>query len=221
VSYQDTAEPRLPKAVRRERPEGAIPDPDGDPYLDLVGQSFAHTTLDFTGFDVVEIDDCMLEACRLLVGPDTEFSIRRSWLKLSDLSGVRILRGCSESVFSDCKMLGVDFGAGTMRDLEFKGCRITDLTIRRTRLERIEFADCQMAIVDAGSARLEDVAVPGSVITGLDLDLAQCERVDLRGARELGVKRTATLAGCTLSSDQAMELAIAFAVEAGVIVRDS
>lgn len=176
--------------------------------------------------DAVDLAHAALEECALEDAAVDALDLAGATLIDVSISG---LRAASVSA-RDASLRRVRIAGGRIGTLDLTGARIAELELQEVRIDYLTLA----------GARGEDIRVSGCTIRSLDLPHATLSRlafadsraaeVDPRGLRAadvdlrgLDVDRfldVASLRGVTLTSFQVERLAPAFAVAAGVDVRD-
>ncbi|GAB2658130.1 pentapeptide repeat-containing protein [Nocardia goodfellowii] len=121
----------------------------------------------------------------------------------------------------DSAWSGVEIVSAGLRRIRFEGCKFEGVNFRNANLREVQFVDCVLRDVDFAESALRQITVPGSTLTRIALDRARLQDVDLRGARTIDIASGLdALRGATVNYGQLMDLAPAFAQNAGIIVRD-
>ncbi|MFD5821898.1 pentapeptide repeat-containing protein [Nesterenkonia xinjiangensis] len=108
--------------------------------------------------------------------------------------------GISELRIADSKLDLVNLRSASLTDVVLDGCTLTELDLGAAKVRRMQVRDCGIGTLD---------------LTGADL-----QHVDLRGARVSRIVGLAGLRGTTISPEQLMDLAPAFAEHLGLDVQD-
>ncbi|MGW7089325.1 pentapeptide repeat-containing protein [Streptomyces sp. NPDC054871] len=119
----------------------------------------------------------------------------------------------------DARLGGVQLHGSVLERVVVRGGKIDYLNLRKARLKDVVFEGCVLVEPDFGQAALERVEFVGCVLKGADFSGARMKEVDLRSAAEVDIMRGLDcLAGAVISTAQLMDLAPAFAAQAGVRV---
>lgn len=193
-------------------------DPDVDPqYPDVDAAHLSEQELALPEARALSILRCRLADCTLEVDASAPVEIQDSVLTGIDLTGRRITN-LTRVRLERCRLGGADLGDATVRDVVFHDC-ILDLSAwRGAQLLRVTVTGGRVDGTDLSGARLSDVALSEVVLTDLTLDRIRAERVDLTGADLTPVRDVASLGGCTISSAQAVLLAVRSANALGLRV---
>ncbi len=84
---------------------------------------------------------------------------------------------------TNCRMTGLTFNDGVLRDVSLHGCRIDLASFGGTRLQRVIFDDCDLSQTDFLEAELDGVRFTGCDMTATDLRAAKLHRCELRSNR--------------------------------------
>ncbi|MCX4092041.1 pentapeptide repeat-containing protein [Nocardia sp. alder85J] len=178
------------------------------PDLDAHGIRFsrsAFTAVEFTGgeFRQARFDEMLMRAVRW-VGSDLGQS---GWL---------------DTELVDNALTGVELIGARLDRIRFTGCKFESVNFRAARLRDVTFTDCLLRGTDFGEAALSRVSFPGSRLEDIALNRTSFTDVDLRGARTLGLSGgIGAMRGAIISTGQLFDLAPAFALAAGIDVRDA
>ncbi|GAB3810843.1 pentapeptide repeat-containing protein [Tessaracoccus terricola] len=99
------------------------------------------------------------------------------------------------------------------RAVHFRGCRISYLNLRGSKLLDFCFTDCIVEELDLLQADAKRFAFPGTRIGSLTVHNSKVADIDLRGAELASVSGWQWLAGATMSEEQLMFLAPQIAAE--------
>lgn len=124
----------------------------------------------------------------------------------------------ARSAWRDVEFDGGRLGAIEAFDLDgravhFRGCRISYLNLRGSKLLDFSFTDCIIDELDLLQADARRFAFPGSRIGSLTVHNSKVADFDLRGAELSSVSGWTSLAGATLTEEQLMLLAPQMAAE--------
>lgn len=92
----------------------------------------------------------------------------------------------------NCRMTGLTFTDGVLRDVTLRGCRIDLASFGGARLQRVSFEECNLSQTDFLEAELEAVRFTDCDMTAADLRGSRLRRCELRGNRLdglLGIER--------------------------------
>lgn len=157
-------------------------------------------------------------------------------LTLASLDGCRM----RDVVFVDCEASGATFEAVSMSRVEFRRCRLSGAILSRGHLRDVRFVECQMEGVELRVAQgvrlqfdachLQEADFYGSTLEGarfFDCDLTHVElsHANVDGARLHGsklerIRGISSLAGATISSAQAVPVALQLLATVGIEVED-
>jgi len=169
---------------------------------ELNKKSFSETRLtkvDFTQVNVPKFDvtDCDFKVCNFTASKFPESSWHRVSIDGARCSGLQITNGLLKNVdFRNCKLEMVNFRFSRLENVAFEDCVINDVDFYDAQLKNVEFVNCTINKVTFASARMMSVDISKSSIEGIN-----------------GVN---SLRGVTMSYDQLMQIAPAFALEAGI-----
>lgn len=179
------------------------------------------TDIEVVEDEAMEIDSCRIDGGTLSdvpgVTPDTPLDVSRSHVTGLDLSGRNVV-SMTQSEFDDCRFVGTEFG-GMISDVQIRNSIIELVNLRDTVLLRVVFEGCAIVDADLGLARLTDVSFDDCTIRGSEFHQTEIDRVDLRTS-DLTLTDVTSLAGCTISTDQAIWMAVASATKLGLLVSD-
>jgi len=157
------------------------------------------TKVDFTQVTVTKFDvtDCDFKACNFTASKFPESSWHRVSIDGARCSGLQVTNGMLKNVdFKNCKLEMVNFRFSRLENVAFEDCVINDVDFYDAQLKNVEFVNCTINNVTFASARMMSVDISKSAVDGIN-----------------GIN---SLRGVTMSYDQLMQLAPAFAVEAGI-----
>jgi uncharacterized protein YjbI with pentapeptide repeats len=99
---------------------------------------------------------------------------------------------------ANCRMTGLTFNDGVLRDVSLHGCRIDLASFGGARLQRVTFEECDLSQTDFLEAELDGVRFTGCQMAGTDLRGARMHRCELRSNRLDGLLGVERLQGCTM-----------------------
>lgn len=216
-------------ARTRIRPEPPrIPDPD-------LPREFAPSTLSRSGEfseSRIELDSGTTDAAHSRI---SESVVAAASVQTVDVRGAIL----SDVVVDGLSAVEVIARDSTWRTVIIRGGRIGTLDLSRARCDGLILDGVRIDYLAGGAATLRDVEVTGCRIGTLDLPGSRVERlrvsessidewdvrewqtndVDLRGAEVLSFTDVRMLRGVTVTANQAMTHALAFAASLGIDVR--
>lgn len=143
-----------------------------------------------SNLDRLVLEDTRLDACDL-VGAMLE---RSRWTRVA-LDG--------------CRLSGTDLDQSVLHDVTFTDCQLEHLRLQDARLEQVSFVRCSVRGAFLMESTLRRVRMIDCDLRELDLRHARLDDVDLRQSRLDGIGlETGQFAGLTVTSEQALELAI-------------
>lgn len=122
------------------------------------------------------------------------------------------------TVFRRCKIVGLELGGTTLRNVSFEDCAGDYATFRFASLKQVVFEHSSLAKADFYHSELSKVELRDADIDGAQLSGTKLSGIDLSGCRfyNLGVTLE-DLQGCIISSPQA----ILFTKIFGLVVKDT
>jgi len=155
--------------------------------------------VDFLQVDVSKFDvlDCIFRSCDFTTAKFPE----SSWHRVSIDSG---------------RCTGLQMTNSTLKNIDFKNSKLDMVNFRLSHLENISFDGCVLNDVDFYNARLKNVEFVNCTINGVTFASARMTNVDISKSQVEGLKGINSLRGVTISYDQLMQFAPAFAAEAGI-----
>ncbi|MGW7270498.1 pentapeptide repeat-containing protein [Streptomyces sp. NPDC054864] len=206
-------EVRLP-ALRAFGEAGLEPDGDYDGAefrdLDLAGQDGGGALFLDCAVTGCGVTETRLSRARFVDSVLTELRGVGTELAEASLRDVEVV---------DARLGGVQLHGSVLERVVVRGGKIDYLNLRKARLKDVVFEGCVLVEPDFGQAMLERVEFVGCMLKGADFSGARLKDVDLRSAAEVDILRGIDcLAGAVISAAQLMDLAPAFAAQAGVRV---
>lgn len=164
---------------------------------------------------ILELSSVNLSSTVLNLDVEMDIEIYRSALDRVDLSR-QVIRSVLQSRITDCRLLGTEL-EGIISDVHFLNSHIELASFRECHLRRVIFERCTFVDADFYRARMSDVSFRDSVINGIGFDHTTIQRVDLRSST-LAIGDISSLAGCLVTPDQAMGLAVQAVRKLGLLV---
>ena len=159
--------------------------------------------VDFTGVTATRFDvtDCEFIGCNFTASKFPESSWHRVLIDGTRCSGLQMTTGRLKNVdFKNSKLELVNFRFSRLENVAFEDCVIDDVDFYDASLKNVEFVNCTINKITFASARMTNVDISKSTVEGIN-----------------GIK---SLRGVTMSYDQLLQLAPAFAAEAGIKIKD-
>lgn len=207
------------RTVRRPSVED-LTDAETDFHAD-----FDHDGLRFTGGDqTAVVGDGILRGCVL-----TGVALSEARLSHLDVSNTRFLDVDLSNAMVDirtarsvelltCRATGLRLAVGQATDLYVGECKLDYALIEITKVKGVAvFQNCSFR-----EARLvgdlSDVIFADCDFAGAEFNAQRAEHCDLSGSRLVGARGLLTLRGARITQDQAISVADALAVQAGLLV---
>ena len=168
----------------------------------------------------IELAECEVVGLRIQGHGAGRLRARDAIFAGCQLTGMGEIDAMTRCAITDSKLTGSSFADAALTDVVFANCRLHDVNWRSARLRQVEFRDCDLRESDFGAADLEAVRFVGCDLNAVRFDRARIIDVDLRGSQITDVATPAALRGATISTEQAIELAVALAVDLGFKVVD-
>jgi uncharacterized protein YjbI with pentapeptide repeats len=166
-------------------------------------------SLDETVLEQVQLGDCDLSGVHAPGVAIREARLRGTRLAGAELEGLELtdveLRGCDLANLragphggwirvraTNCRMTGLTFTDGVLRDVSLHGCRIDLASFGGARLQRVTFEECDLSQTDFLEAELDGVRFTDCAMAATDLRGAKLHRCEMRANRLdglLGVER--------------------------------
>lgn len=197
-------------------------EPAGEPVID---GEYGNALFESGHWDAVDarnarFAECAFRAVTLDAGHLSWTRVEDSWLHGVRFTGTEL----TDSAWIDTEITegafsGVEGSGADLRRVTFHNCKLDSVNLRGARLTKVDFVDCVLRHVDVGGATLTEVRFPGTEIVDLMARDARMKKVDFRDARSLGMADgVGSLTGATVSREQLLELAPAFAASIGLAV---
>jgi len=174
---------------------------------------------DFTKVRRLEVEGCVISAVHFESAALDRMQISDTRLHRLDAAGMRAPEAAwLRVVCENGRFTGADLGAALLEDCIFENVKFDEAGLRFAVLKRVKFVNCVLKHADLSGAKLSHVSFSGCDFEGTNFDKATCVAVDMRGENLAAIKGVLGLKGVTVSSDQVMQLAPAFATEVGLDV---
>lgn len=213
--------PEEPKSPKEPRPpaDGVEFDVEAlDPeYPDIEDVTLVDVEVDLPAARTCSLRRVRMTGGRLVITRDQPLDLCDVTLVAVDLAGVRI-EGVTRAHLIRCRLTGADLAEATIRDVRFEDCAVDLAGARAARLERVVIADGRVDGLDLTAAEAEDLVIAGVAVRDVVLTGWRARRTDLTRADIAGVPDLTDLRGCTLSSTQAVTLALRSARALGIEV---
>jgi uncharacterized protein YjbI with pentapeptide repeats len=148
----------------------------------------------------VAVRESRLRATRL-AGAELE-ALELADVELSgcDLANLRAgpRGGWIRTRLSNCRMTGLEFADGVLRDVMLHGCRIDLASFGGARLQRVTFEECNLSQTDFLEAELDSVRFTGCEMAATDLRGARLRRCELRANRLEQLRGVEALRGAAM-----------------------
>ncbi len=158
--------------------------------------------IDFTHVEAVRFDvfDCELKGCNFTASKFPDSGWRRILIDGARCSGMQVTNSVLKHVtFKNSKLELVNFRSSRFENVTFEDCVLDDVDLYNAQLKNVEFINCTINNITFASARMANVDVSKSSIEG--------------------IKGINSLRGVTINYDQLLQLAPAFAADAGIKVK--
>jgi len=119
-----------------------------------------------------------------------------------------------------CRLTGLSWNEGVLRDVILRQCRIDLATFAATRFEQVTFEDCLLTEADFQEASLHSVRFGDCDLSGVDLTGARFDRCELRGCTLDGLRGAERLRGVAMPWEDIVGAAGTFAAALGVSIID-
>jgi uncharacterized protein YjbI with pentapeptide repeats len=151
------------------------------------------------GLELVDVELSGCDLANLRAGP------RGGWIRIRA---------------ANCRMTGLEFTEGVLRDATLQDCRIDLASFGGARLQRVSFENCSLAQTDFLEAELDAVRFVGCDMTATDLRGARIHRCELRGSRLEGLRGVERLRGAAMPWVDIVGAAGLWAQALGIAVLD-
>lgn len=185
------------------------------------------------GLDVADLDLADREAAGL--------ELEQSRYKAVTLAGTRLRRAMIRDVRFDrcdlanlraretsmirselagCRMTGLTYLAGILRDVTFSGCRIDLASFSGTKFGTVVFSECRLDQVNFGDADLSGARFINCDLTGAQFSGATLTGTRFTGCELTGISGVTSMRGAIITSSDAFALARIFADALGIKIDD-
>jgi uncharacterized protein YjbI with pentapeptide repeats len=211
------ATPDVPaELTRAELPEADLDD-------DVVHAGLDIRELDLSGREAAGAE---LDQCRYSSVSFGEVRLRRATLKdvvfdKCDLANLRA-RECSirRASFAASRMTGLTWITGTMQDVTFDGCRIDLGYFSATKISDVVFTGCRLDQANFGDAELSNVRFENCDLSGVQFSGARLADTRFSGCVLNGISGVTSLRGASMTSADALALAVTLAQALGISIDD-
>lgn len=169
----------------------------------------------------LDVEGCVLTQAQLTSLHVKRCRIRDSLLVECEASGAILDSSSLVRVeFLRCRLAGAVLSRALLRDVRFVDCKMTGLQLRLADCERVRFETCDLTDADLYGSTLAHACFFDCTLDHVDFSGA-----DLRGARLHGstlehARGISALAGSTVSSAQAIPVALQLLTTVGITVDD-
>lgn len=215
--------PRQPMApsIPGSRPAAALP---GDDLKD----GGVYLTLAFTGADLsgraaagAEFEECLLSDVNLSQSKLRRAMIRDTIFDRCDLANLRAT-DCQlgRARISGCRLTGLSWLDGGIRDTEFSNCRIDLASFRATKFIDVVFSGCRMEQADFGDCDLRGARFSDCDLTGAQFNGAQMTGTRFSDCGLDGIGGVTSLRGAIIRSRDLFTLTFTLAAALGITIED-
>ncbi|WP_300681184.1 pentapeptide repeat-containing protein [Nocardioides sp.] len=113
----------------------------------------------------------------------------------------------------------IDGDGARLRCVRFVDCKLGYVNLRGAELLDVTFSNCLIEELDLLQSSLRRVQLDSTEVGTLTVRQAKLRDVDLRGGRFESIEGLMELGGATISAEQAVEFAPAFATELGIRIQ--
>jgi uncharacterized protein YjbI with pentapeptide repeats len=208
----EPAEPRLAAELR-----AADDDLDG---LDGAFQLFVQGR-DFSNADLAEaeIEQCRLSKVSLAGVRGSGTTLVDCEIDQSDLANAVFEGGGLRRVrVTDCRLTGLTFLDGMVRDVTFRASKVDMVNFRSSTLLNVAFVGCDLTRADFYGTDLRGAVFTDCVLTGAQFSQAKMTGTRLAGCDLSGIGGVASMAGASIRADDVMALTELFAAELGITI---
>jgi uncharacterized protein YjbI with pentapeptide repeats len=189
---------------------------DGESWEDVVVVETSLTGIDARGlgfseseFDATDLSDAKLQNLFLV-----DCCFRRA-----NLANTVVHNGSMRRVdFGGCRLTGFTWTSGDARKANLSDCRADMASFESSRLSHVTFSDCDLREADLRSTRMEAVRFERCDLSRADLRGARLERCEMRGCTLDGLRGVDRLRGVAMPWNDILAAADVFAGEIGVRV---
>ncbi|SRR5712691_5266854 len=226
-------------STRRSAGRGARTAEPADPDLpdDLTIAGLPEADLDdgavHYGLDVADLDLSDREAANLEIDQSRYTAVK--------VNGVRLRRGLIRDAIFDrcdlanlraretsmqrcrllgCRMTGLSYLAGVIRDVTFSGSRIDLASFSNTKFSTVVFTECRLEQANFGDADLSGVRFIDCNLAGAQFSGATLAGTRFAGCDLTGISGITSMRGAIITSSDAFTLARIFADALGIKIED-
>jgi uncharacterized protein YjbI with pentapeptide repeats len=138
-----------------------------------------------------------------------------------DLANVRAREtSIFRAQLTGCRMTGLSYLAGVIRDVTFSGSRIDLASFSNTKFSAVVFTDCRLDQANFGDADLSGVRFINCDLTGAQFSGATLTGTRFTGCDLTGIAGITSMRGAIITSSDALTLARIFADALGIKIED-
>lgn len=185
------------------------------------------------GLDVADLDLSDRDAAGLEVDQSRYTAVKFGGVRLGratikdavfDRCDLANLRARETSLFrvrmTGCRMTGLSYLAGVVRDVTFSGCRIDLASFSNTKFSAVVFSECRLDQANFGDADLSGARFIDCDLTGAQFSGATLTEARFGGCDLTGVSGITSMRGAVITSSDAFTLARIFADALGIKIED-
>ncbi|HEY0636410.1 MAG TPA: pentapeptide repeat-containing protein [Pseudonocardiaceae bacterium] len=211
--------------ANRDEPRAPVLDPAtlGEEPVSLAGD-FEHERVRIAGEHTGLDGEGTLSECEVVGADLTGTTLRPLTMRdvrwrRTELSNAVLRNVIAARVeIAECRAVGLRLDLRQASDLLVRGCRLDYANVRlRDGKGRIRFEGCTFREATI-CGELNDVVFTGCDLTAAEFDAESARDCDLRGSTLDCVRGLLTLRGAMIGAEQALEVAEALAIEAGLRV---
>ena len=209
--------PQLPQALTSAKlPEDDLKD-------DGVYLSLEYLGADLADRDVVsiEIDQCRYQNVNFGHSKLDRAVISDSAFADCDLANLHA-RDCSlvRVHMSGCRMTGLSWNEGSIREVTFEGCRMDLTSFRFAMMKNVVFSGCKLTRADFQEADLRGARFESCDLTGAQFSKAQMEGTRFADCTLAGINGVTSLKGAMVKNRDALSLTYSLAGALGIIIEN-
>jgi uncharacterized protein YjbI with pentapeptide repeats len=217
VAVTEPAEPDLPDDLTMA---GL---PEADLYDGASHYGLAVADLDLSDREAAgaEIDQCRYTTVKLGGVRLRRGTIRDSVFDRCDLANLRAREASMfRTQLTGCRMTGLSFLAGVIRDVTFSGSRIDLASFSNTKFSSVVFTECRLDQANFGDANLSGTRFLNCDLTGAQFSGATLTGARFTGCDLTGISGVTSMRGAIITSSDAFTLARIFADALGIKIED-
>jgi uncharacterized protein YjbI with pentapeptide repeats len=185
------------------------------------------------GLDVADLDLSDRDAAGLEVDQSRYTAVKFGGVRLGrgaikdavfDRCDLANLRARETSLFRarlvGCRMTGLSYLAGVVRDVTFSGSRIDLASFSNTKFAAVVFTECRLDQANFGDADLSGARFINCDLTGAQFSAATLAGTRFTGCDLTGISGVTSMRGAIITSSDALTLARIFADALGIKIED-